>query len=139
MTIVVDANVAVKWFIEQQGSDDARRVQSYRGPLIAPGLLICETTNGLWRHVMRGDIVASDAEAAAAGLPWWFYELVEDHQLAQPALTLAIELDYAAYDCFYLALSRKRSAPLVTADKRFINRLGSTPYASNVVHLSDWT
>jgi predicted nucleic acid-binding protein len=139
MTIVVDANVAVKWFIDQQGSDDARRVQAYRGPLIAPSFLICETTNGLWRHVMRGDIAAGDAEVATAGLPWWFHELVEDHQLAQLALTLAIELDYAAYDCFYLALSRKRSAPLVTADKRFINRLGSTPYATNVIHLADWT
>jgi predicted nucleic acid-binding protein len=82
---------------------------------------------------MRGD-----AEAAVAALPWWFHELVEDHLLAQPALTMAIELDYATYDCFYLALSRARSAPLVTADKRFINRLASTAYASQVVHLSDW-
>jgi hypothetical protein len=30
MTLVVDANVAVKWFIQQQGSDDARRVQLSR-------------------------------------------------------------------------------------------------------------
>jgi predicted nucleic acid-binding protein len=44
MTVVVDANVAVKWFIEQHGSDDARRVQAYRGPLIAPSGLISETT-----------------------------------------------------------------------------------------------
>jgi predicted nucleic acid-binding protein len=31
------------------------------------------------------------------------------------------------------------SAPLVTADKKLINRLASTQYASNVIHLSDWT
>jgi predicted nucleic acid-binding protein len=138
MTLVVDANVAVKWFIQQQGSDDARSVQAYRGPLIAPSVLIAETTNGLWRHAKRGDVEADDAKAAITALPWWFYELVEDHVLAQDALTLAIELDYAAYDCFYLALSRARSAPLVTADKRFINRLGGTPYISHVVHLADW-
>jgi predicted nucleic acid-binding protein len=40
MTLVVDANVAIKWFVQQQGSDDARRVQAYPGPLIAPALLI---------------------------------------------------------------------------------------------------
>jgi predicted nucleic acid-binding protein len=139
MTVVVDANVAVKWFIEQHGSDDARRVQGYRGPLIAPGVLVAETANGLWRHVMRGDIEAGDGQAAITALPWWFHELVEDHVLAPSALALAIELDYATYDCLYLALSRARSAPLVTADKRFINRLGSTAYASNVIHLADWT
>jgi predicted nucleic acid-binding protein len=139
MTVVVDANVAVKWFIEQNGSDHARRVQAYRGPLIAPGMLVSEMANGLWRHAMRGDVHAGDGVAAISALPWWFHELVEDHLLAETALTLAIELDYATYDCFYLALSRARAAPLVTADKCFINRLDSTAYASNVVHLSDWT
>jgi len=139
MTLVVDANVAVKWFIQQQGTDDARRVQAYRGPLLAPAMLISETTNGLWRHVARGDISAANAQTAITGLAWWFHELVEDQSLAAPALTLAIEFNYAPYDCFYLALSLARSAPLVAADRKFINRLPATQYKSQVVHLSDWT
>jgi predicted nucleic acid-binding protein len=138
MTLVVDANVAVKWFVQQQGTDDARRVQAYRGPLVAPAMLIAETANGLWRHVANGDISATHAQAAVAGLAWWFHELVEDHSLAEPALTLAIELNYSLYDCLYLALARTRSAPLITADKKFINRLSATRHASNVVHLADW-
>jgi predicted nucleic acid-binding protein len=48
-------------------------------------------------------------------------------------------LNYATYDCFYLALAEVRSAPLVTADKRLINRLASTRYRTYVIHLSDWT
>ena len=139
MTLVVDANVAVKWFVQQQGTDDARRVQAYRGPLVAPAMLISETTNGLWRHVSHGDISSANAQGAVAGLAWWFHELVEDHSLAGPALSLAIELNYSPYDCFYLALARIRSAPLVTADKKFINRLSATPYSSNVIHLAAWT
>jgi predicted nucleic acid-binding protein len=139
MTLVVDANVAVKWFIQQQGTDDARRVQAYRGPLIAPAMLVSETTNGLWRHVTRGDISAVNAQSAVTGLAWWFHELVEDQSLAASALTLAVELNYAPYDCFYLSLAVARSAPLVTADKRFINQLSATQYKSHVVHLSDWT
>lgn len=139
MTLVVDANVAVKWFIQQQGSDDARRVQIYRGPLIAPALLVSETTNGLWRHVQRGDVPASHVRTAVVGLPGWFSELVEDRLLAPAAIDLATGLNYAPYDCFYLALSLARSAPLVTADKRLINRLAPTQYKSNVVHLQDWT
>jgi hypothetical protein len=139
MTVVVDANVAIKWFVQQQDSNDARRVQAYQGPLIAPALLIAETANGLWRHVVHGDLTASNAKAAVTGLPRWFHELVDDHSLASAALELAIDLNYATYDCFYIALAAQRSAPLVTADKKLINRLAPTPHASNVIHLADWT
>jgi predicted nucleic acid-binding protein len=38
-----------------------------------------------------------------------------------------------------LALAMRRGAPLVTADKRFINRLANMPYKSHVIHLADWT
>jgi predicted nucleic acid-binding protein len=139
MTVVVDANVAIKWFVQQQGSDDAGRVQAYQGPLIAPAMLISEATNGIWRHVAHGDLTESNAKAAVTGLPKWFDELVEDQLLASSALDLAIELNYAPYDCFYLVLAMRRAAPLVTADKRLINRLAPTHYASHVVHLADWT
>jgi predicted nucleic acid-binding protein len=139
MTLVVDANVAVKWFVQQQGPDHARRVQAYNGPLIAPALLIAETANGLWRHIQRGDVTANQARTAIVGLPKWFSELVEDQSLAPSAMDLSTGLNYSTYDCIYLALSRARSAPLVTADKRLINHLSTTQYKSHVVHLSDWT
>ena len=139
MTIVVDANVAIKWFIEQPGTDHAQRVQQYSGPLIAPALLLSETTSGLWRHIARGDIQAAEARTAVVNLPRWFSELVEDRLLAPAALDLAVELNNSPYDCFYLALAIARGAPLVTADKRFINRLSPTAYTPHIIHLPDWT
>jgi predicted nucleic acid-binding protein len=94
MILVVDANVAVKWFIQQPGSDHARRVQTHKDPLIAPALLVAETASGLWRHVRRGDVPASQARVALVGLPKWFDELVEDLSFAPRALDLATELNY---------------------------------------------
>jgi predicted nucleic acid-binding protein len=139
MTLVVDANVAIKWFVQQHGTDDARRVQAYRGALVGPAMLVAETCNGLWRHVVRGDIAADLAKTAVIGLSRWFDELVEDQLLAAAALDLAVDLNYSVYDCPYLALARARAAPLVTADQRLINRLATTAYKSHVIHLSDWT
>lgn len=139
MTLVIDANVAVKWFIQQEGSEDARRVQAYEGGLIAPAMLISETTSALWKHVQRGDVPTDHARSALVALPRWFNELVEDQSLALPALDLAVTLNYAPYDLFYLALAINRASPLVTADRRFINRLAGTAYKSHVVHLADWT
>jgi predicted nucleic acid-binding protein len=34
------------------------------------------------------------------------------------AVALSRQLQHPAYDCFYLALSRRLDAPLITADKR---------------------
>jgi predicted nucleic acid-binding protein len=138
MTLVIDANVAEKWFIQQQGSEDARRVQAYQGGLIAPAMLISETTSALWKHVGRGDVPADHARSALVALPRWFNELVEDQSLALPALDLAVTLNYAPYDLFYLALAIDRGSLLVTADQRFINRLAGTAYKSRIVHLTDW-
>ena len=36
--------------------------------------------------------------------------------------SLAVRLQHPAYDCFYLALARQASCPLVTAGKRLIER-----------------
>jgi hypothetical protein len=56
-------------------------------------MLVSETTNGVWRHVARGDISLSAARLAIVGLPRWFAELVDDRSLAAPALDLAGELN----------------------------------------------
>lgn len=139
MTLVVDANVAVKWFVTQPDSDHARRVQAYAGPLIAPAMLISETVSTIWRYLAPGDIGPDQAKAAVASLPRWFTELVDDRQLAGRAMDLAIELGYVPYGFFYLALAIERNAPLVTADRRLINRLSVSPYASRLILLEQWT
>lgn len=129
MTLVADANVAVKWFIQQQGSDHARRVQSYRGALIAPAMLIAETTNGFWRHVVHGDVSPDFARTAVIGLPRWFAELVEDQLLGPAALDLAVELNYPLYDCIYLALSltsQRTSASSIAQPLQSTGRTSST-------------
>jgi predicted nucleic acid-binding protein len=40
------------------------------------------------------------------------------------ATRLAIDLDHPAYDCLYLALAIARDCPFVTADERFLRKLG---------------
>ncbi len=62
-----------------------------------------------------------------------------DAELAEDALNVGLELGHAPYDCFYLVSAMRRGAPLVTVDKRFINRLANTRYKSHVIHLADWT
>lgn len=137
--LVVDANVATKWFVNQIHSDAAEQVQASRQRLLAPQLLIAEVTDALRKHVRTNDVTHDQAQAALLTLPKAFSELVPMQALAIRALTMAGELEHSSYDCFYLALAETRSAQLVTADRRLVNRLASTKYKSHVVHLADWT
>jgi predicted nucleic acid-binding protein len=136
---VVDASVVTKWFVDQTLSDIAERVQASRRPLLAPQLMISEVTDALRKHVRVRDITLNQASTALESLPNWFSEIVPMQALASPALTMARKIEHSAYDCFYLALAEIRSARLVTADARLINRLAHTKYKSHVIHLADWT
>jgi len=138
MTAVVDANVAVKWFVRQDGSDLALRLQA-DDRLLAPGMIVSEVTTTLWRYVAGGYTPADDARDAVAVLPRYFHEIVDDRRLAERAIAIALELGYPPYDFFYLALALERDTVLVTADKRLVNRLAGTPYSASVTLLTDWT
>ena len=57
MTVIVDASVALKWVLTEDGTDRARALITQR-PLAAPDLLWVECTNVLWVKARRGQITA---------------------------------------------------------------------------------
>jgi predicted nucleic acid-binding protein len=63
---VVDASVAIKWFINEPDSPAA--VAVLRHPISAPDLLAPECANIPWKKVGRGEFRADEAEAIALAL-----------------------------------------------------------------------
>jgi len=116
--IVVDASVAVKWLVPELGADAAAMI--FGQPLSAPHLLFVEVTNALWAKLRRGTLARDEAEVAAAKVRTMPVEAVSDAGLAPAAFALAVRLNHAAYDCFYLALAIERDTHVVTADRRFV-------------------
>jgi predicted nucleic acid-binding protein len=92
--------------------------------LLAPPLLPYERANDLWRLVRLGTLRPDQAAAVLAiimelKLTWLapHFELV---------LGLAIAIDHPVYDCAYLAIAEAEDVPLVTADKRLLDRTRSS-------------
>ena len=56
--------------------------------------------------------------------------------LVQSAPRLAIQHQRTVYDSLYLALSEERDCPLITADERFFNAVGSK--FPNLQLLQNW-
>lgn len=137
--IVVDANVAIKWTINQPLRDRARAIVERGEVLVAPAMFVAEVATALWQYVRARQISAEHATQGLSLILGQITLLEQDGDLAEDAVTIGLELGQAPYDCFYLVSAMRRSAPFVTADKRFINRLAKTRYRSHVIHLSDWT
>jgi predicted nucleic acid-binding protein len=128
MALIVDASVAIKWFIDEPGSGAARRLWQDEPKLLAPDLIVPEVCNTAWRKVRLGQSHPAQAQRIAARLRQGVLEFRPTAPLASRALELALDLDHPVYDCFYLALAESEQTELVTADLRLNGRLRDTSW-----------
>jgi predicted nucleic acid-binding protein len=136
---VVDASVAIKWFVDEPASTQAAGL--LRHPLSAPDLLAPECANVLWKKVARAELSLDEAEVIALALQNAAITLHATRGLLATAMRIACELGCAAYDCFYLALAQELRQPLVTADLRLLRHARAdraARFAALVVALSEF-
>ena len=122
MTLVVDASVAVKWLIREEGSEVAMALVG-RDALVAPDLLVAEVANVLWRLTRVANLPAEQATRGMEELIGTIDELYPMEGLAVRALGIATALTHPVYDCFYIALAEALDTTLVTADRRLVGKL----------------
>lgn len=116
--VVIDASIAVQWFVPEPGSDVATLVLRTDAVLLAPDIMLVEATNAWWKKSRRGEMSAEQVERAMARLLAVGIDLIPSAPLLTRAVRLAFELDHALYDCVYLALATRQGARLATADGR---------------------
>ena len=137
MTVfVIDASVAIKWVIDEPGTQQALLLRQRRHQLSAPDLLVPECANILWKKVRRRELTAEEAMLAARLLQRTDIRLEPMRPLLEAATRLAIALDHPAYDCTYLALAQVLSCQLVTADERLYRKARSIGFAPEVIPLA---
>ena len=135
MTVVVDASVACKWFVEEAGAAEADGLLVSGRNLVAPDLVIPEVCNALWRKSEAGEMGDAQATVAVDELPRFFDDLVPAVGLAARAFAIAKALRHPVYDCLYVALAERLGAHVVTADAKLIERLFRTDWSRFVVDL----
>lgn len=119
--LVIDASIAVKWVIEEDGTPEALILRQ-KAKLIAPELLVTECDNVLWKKVQRAELSKEAARLAARLLQGADIELLPTRSLLEAATRIAIDLDHPAYDCLYLALAIGHGCQFVTADEHLVRK-----------------
>ncbi|MFQ5955716.1 MAG: type II toxin-antitoxin system VapC family toxin [Kiloniellales bacterium] len=137
MTYVVDASVAIKWFVEENLSEEAEAILGYGEPLFAPDLLLAEIGNVLWKKVNRGEVAPDQAHEIAVKAEGGIPVLYSIRPLNARALQIALTLDHPVYDCLYIACAEMADGVVVTADERFVQAAAGTEFASLVRHLTE--
>ena len=135
MNLVVDASVAVKWLVDEEGSEAARQLMLTDHMLYAPRLMASEVGNALINKVRRGLIDSQTARLLSSHISQMPVNWSEDESISADAVRIAISLGRPVYDCVYMALAHRVGGQVVTADSRFANAIEPTEYARTVVLL----
>ncbi|MCC7045123.1 MAG: type II toxin-antitoxin system VapC family toxin [Alphaproteobacteria bacterium] len=137
MTVVVDASVGVRWFINMPGTEAAAALLQQEETLIAPDLVVAESCNVAWKAVRAGLMTPRQADAVAEQLPLALETIFAGIGLARRAGEIARSLDHPVYDCFYLSLAEQANCDMLTMDRRLLRRVARTPWANRVHVLTD--
>lgn len=135
--LVVDASIAVKWFLPEPNDEHALKLLHSGKQLCAPDLIYAEVGNVLWKRVRFGELTEQEAEIVLLGLlnlPLLIYPIAS---LAINTLKLSFHMERTFYDSAYLAITASQSIPLATADKRLFNALQNTELQPQVVWVKD--
>lgn len=138
---VVDASVGIKLLLVEPLADRADTLfasltESPPARLYVPDLFFIECANVLWKYVHRFGHSPENARQDIADLVRLPLQIVSTSELAEAALTLALEHQITTYDAAYVALAQKASVPLVTADEALVRRL--KPNNLEVHWLGEW-
>jgi len=133
---VVDASVATKWFVEEEGREEARRLLE-TAELLAPDLVFAEVANTLWKKLKRQEVSFEHARDACALLPSIFVEVVPTRVTLVEALAIARALDHPVYDCIYVACAKRLGLSVVTADSRLIAKVEHHSFRASVASMSE--
>lgn len=135
--VVIDASVAVKWFLPEEDSDAARALLDSGHDLLAPDLLYAEVGSVLSKRARRGEFAQTDGLNMLRSLMQLRIVMRPHPPLAEAAWAICTRYGQSFYDSLYLALALGSEARFVTADKRFFNALKDTPLAPHMAWVSE--
>lgn len=134
---VLDASVALKWFLPEEQSEHALRLRAASADLHVPAFFLLEFGHVVCKKQRRRELSMDDAVYIVRIIRSVALRRHEDAALLPRALELALRLNSGLYDCMYLALAIELDCRLVTADRRLTRLVRGTTLADSVLWIED--
>ena len=138
MTVyVVDAGVAVKWYVPETHSDFAAELLDEGAVLHAPDLLPSELGDVLWKKFRFGELTRSEVTSIVQALPLVPVRLHSSLLLLEAGLEIALDIACTARDSLYVALAVALDGTLITSDQRLLKALWESHLDSYAMHIGE--
>ncbi|HLR31344.1 MAG TPA: type II toxin-antitoxin system VapC family toxin [Fodinibius sp.] len=132
---MIDASVAIKWFIWEEGTHHAHELLDELTSFYAPDFFLMEIDSALTKKVRIRDLEIKEAFHKRSQFRKLPYKLINYTEIEEFAFRLAAEFSVTLYDAAYLATAIDYNAKLHTADLRLSNGMANTPFAKYVKYI----
>jgi predicted nucleic acid-binding protein len=133
----VDASVALKWFLPEALSLNARTLLTDGFELLAPDLITLEVANAAWKRHRRRELDELSARQLVRDLTRFPLVLHGTAHWTGQALEIAMRHGLTVYDSMYLAIAAGERCRVVTADRRLYESCRSGGLARLVTWLGE--
>jgi len=130
--VVLDASVAVKWFLPEKVETLTREALALMDgcrkkeiQIIVPDLFWVEFASVLRKAIRRGNYSKDSADAALATMKDLDFPTVSSLELLEKAFEIAMTFERTVYDSIYVALAVQTQSQLITADEHLVNSLAA--------------
>ncbi|TLM68802.1 MAG: type II toxin-antitoxin system VapC family toxin [Actinobacteria bacterium] len=135
--LTLDASALIVRLLREPRAEAVEALAGSGTTLAAPDLLILESANAIWKAARRADLGEAECDELLAEVMSFDVDLHPSAPLAPAALRLAREIGETVYDCLYLVLAIDEDAPLLTADRRLVDKARATGLGEHVVWIGE--
>lgn len=137
MNLVLDASVAVKFYVPEIYEEEASRLLEGGHSLHVPELIFPEFANIIWKKVRGGEMSNEEGREIVDAFVLLDVVVHSHRDLIRSSFEGAAETGQTVYDWTYLALATSLSCELVTADRKFYDGLASTSFIEHLLWIGD--
>lgn len=138
--LVLDTSVAVKFYLPEEGREEALALLAAVGEgeakLLAPSTVQPELFNALWQQHRRGKLSREEVGEHWGDFSVTSIDLYAPEDLMPRAAQMALETGVIIYDALFLALAEDAETVMVTADDRLLKALEGAAYADLAQYLT---
>jgi predicted nucleic acid-binding protein len=135
--LVVDASVAIKWFLPEIHGEAALRLLEGEYALRVPDLIFAEFGNVLWKRFRKGQISRKEAIVTIEALLALPLQVESSQSLLPAALEIACSTHRTVYDSLYLAVAIAHQCRVVTADSKLHNAFRKGALSAHLLWVED--
>jgi predicted nucleic acid-binding protein len=133
---IIDTSVAVKWYIPEAHSVEAKVYLGRGLDRHAPDYLPAEAASVVLKRVRSRDeklrLTLDEGRLVLAALKTSPIQFHESGPLIDPAFALAAEIGASLYDGLFLALALQLGGQLVTADHKLFKKIEASRHSGQV-------